>query len=1046
MPPSPLRPRGLPTRLFLFALSSLLAPFGLFAQSDGATISGRITDESDAVVQGAKVVASNASQGQNLATLSNEDGVYVLTELRPGDYQITIEKDGFRKVQLTGLTLEVQDAVSRNFKLQVGSVNESVIVAAGADELDVSSAVGTVVDQQFVQNTPLNGRTFQSLIALTPGFSLVSVGSYLAGSSTAQFSINGQRPNSNYFTVDGVSANFSILNLGQSVGGTIPAFTAEGTTGGLVAVDAMQEFRVEAASFTADSGRTPGAQISIVTRSGSNAWHGTAFEYWRNDVLDARNYFNTPPQLKPPLRQNDFGGTVSGPLLRDRLFFFFSYEGLRLLLPTTTSGSFFTAAARTNVPANMLPYMEAEPLPNGPLNSDGVTGQFSAAYSDPSRFDSYSLRTDYNVNSRVTLFGRYAHAPSVTSFRNYATLYSTIADSDAVTLGITATLSPDKVNEFRFSWGHFDSGQATTMTRFYGAIPPPPSLLAPAGYNTGNYQVEFLLQGSDAEINSGGYHDQQRQVELADSFSMSVGAHQLKFGTDFRQLTPRSGVQGGNALIFSTYSQMQQGLADLALMSGATPITARLYNYSLFAQDVWRITPAFSFNYGLRWEINTPLGSISPGRPLYAFNGIYNSEPLEMVPVKTLWHTHYGNFAPRLGAVYQVTPQTIVRGAFGLFYDLGFGGGIPGTMTSYPYKVQGPTYNDIPLDFNSPAFAPPPIPTTPMLLNPSKIALLYSVDPQLNLPLVYEWNAAVERGFGQNQSLTVTYVGSHGTRLLREDVFQNNPSGVPIIYVTHNADWSNYNSLQLQFKRRMSRGLQVLASYALARSMDTNSTDICECTTTNNIHSVNPADDYGPSDFDVRNSVSAAFAYQIPWEKKDRISTALLGNWSLFGIWRVSSPPPYSIFTLVDSPVFGYYDTRADLVPGVPLYISNSTQPNGRSLNPAAFVAPQPGQYGNSPRNGYRAYPIDQLDLAISKRFQLSSRVSLDFKAEYFNVFNHPMFAPPWATYNNRLGNPNLGGTSETLNEAYGGEDGALNPLYEVGGPRSGQLTLKLQF
>ena len=662
MQPSTDRIRGLSPRLFFFALLSLLLPFTAIAQSDGATISGRITDESDAVVQGAKVVATNTRQGLNVTTVSNEEGVYVLTELRPGDYQITVEMDGFRKVQLTGLTLEVQDAVSRNFQLQVGSVSDSVVVAAGTDELGVSSAVSTVVDQQFVQNTPLNGRSFQSLIALTPGYALASSSGSQAGNDTGQFSFNGLRSNSNYITVDGVSANFGILDLGQGVGGTIPAFTIDGTTGGLLGVDEMQEFRVQTSNFTPDTGRTPGAQISIVTRGGGNVWHGTVFEYWRNDALDARNYFDAPLLPKPALRQNDFGGTVSGPILRDSLFFFFSYEGLRLRLPETLTGNFFTAAARTAVPSSVLPYMEAARLPNGPVNPDGITAPLTVAYSSPSDFNSYSLRVDYNINNHVTLFARYAHAPSSQYGHYFSEAGNATLDADTATLGITATLGPDKVNEFRFNWSLNDFSDFGHMISAYGALAPPLSFLAPPGYNNKTYGVEMDLVGSDGQISTGGYTYQQRQFEVADTFSISAGTHQIRFGGDVRQLTPTSGQTGGDVLILSTYAQMQQGIAGTVVTYGYAPITARLYNYSLFAQDVWRITPRFSLTYGMRWEINTPFGSITPGRPLYAIDGIYTSEPLSMVPVKTLWNTRYNNFAPRVGAVYQITPQAIVRG------------------------------------------------------------------------------------------------------------------------------------------------------------------------------------------------------------------------------------------------------------------------------------------------------------------------------------------------------------------------------------------------
>ena len=1023
---------------FLFLLCPLIS-----AQTDTATLSGRITDESGATMPEVEVTATNMDSGIKTSTMTNQNRIYVAPELRPGTYEIRVQKTGFRQVVLTGLTLSVQDAVSRNFTMQIGPVNESVVVLAGTDEVNVSPAVSTVVNQQFVKNMPLNGRSFQSLLGLTPGFVLAAPNGAAGGNETGQFSINGQRANANYFMVDGVSANFSIFQLGQSVGGTIPAFTVQGTTGGLITVDAMREFRVQTSTFAPEFGRTPGAQISIVTRSGTNEVHGSLFDYLRNDAFDARNYFDAPPLPKPPLRQNDFGGTVGGPIRKDRAFFYFSYEGLRLLLPTTATGNFYTAGARTNVAPNVLPFMEAEPLPNGPVNSDGLTAQLTAAYSDPTSFDSYGIRIDYNLSHRITLFGRYNHSPSIESTHNYSELQNQSANVDSLTLGTTMIFGPNKVNDFRANWSRSDTGVWETMSRFYGAIPPPASIMYPPGYNSSTYGFLLFIGGTDAEIGNGSSVDEQRQLEFVDTFSISAGAHQLKLGGDFRRLTPTSGANSAQAFVFSSYLDLQAGLASGVTTAGGSIITARMYNYSFFAQDVWRAAPRLNLTYGLRWEINTPLGSITPGTPLYAVNGVFNSEPFGFAPAGTpLWHTHYGNFAPRIGASYQATPRTIVRGGFGLFYDIGFGGGISGVMYTFPYEIFGASNGPVPFDLSNPAFAPPPFTLTP---DANNLGYRYAVDPNLNLPVVYEWNAAVERALGQYQSLSVTYVGSHGTHLLREDALQNNPSGSPTVFATRNADWSNYNALQVQFQRRLSHGLQGLLSYTLAKASDTNSTDVCQCTYTNNIQSINVAVDYAPSDFDIRNSFAAAVSYEIPSPNWGKFSHALLRDWALYGVLHINSSPPYTVYGAAISPEFGYYYTRPNFVPGEPLYIPDSTQPNGRRLNPDAFVNPPPGQYGDVPRNDFRAYPANQTDLAVGRRFGLTERVCLFFRAEYFNVANHPMFAPPWYNYNNGVGGPNFGRTTGTLNQAYGGL-GGLSTLYQIGGPRSGQLTLRLEF
>jgi hypothetical protein len=483
-------------------------------------------------------------------------------------------------------------------------------------------------------------------------------------------------------------------------------------------------------------------------------------------------------------------------------------------------------------------------------------------------------------------------------------------------------------------------------------------------------------------------------------------------------------------------------------MSEAETITARMYNHSLFAQDVWKANSRLTLTYGLRWEINTPFGSITPGKPLYNVNGIFNSQPFGVYPVSTLWHTRFNNFAPRAGASYQATPQTIVRGGFGLFYDVGFGGGIGEGLGAYPYQTFFQGVGPVPFNLSSPAFAPPPFTPGPI----SNAVGLYAVAPNLRLPLVYQWNMAVQRALGANQAVSVTYVGSHGVNLLREDVIQNNPTGSPQIFVTRNADWSNYNALQVQFQRRMSKGLQVLASYTLAKASDTNSSDVCGCTTTNSLQNVSVAGDYGPSDFDVRHSFAAAVSYAFPSPKLDKVTHALLRDWAVYGVIHANSAAPFNIYALGSSPDFGLYLTRPDIVPGVPFYLPDPAQPGGRILNAKAFTAPPPGEQGDLPRNYFRGFPIDQTDLALSRQFRLSDRVSLFFRAEYFNLFNHPMFGPPSANFNNLLYHGGFGEITSTLNNylsgvtfgSYGG--GGLSPLYQIGGQRSGQLTLRLQF
>jgi hypothetical protein len=1003
-------------------LALCFVPVLLLAQSDTATVSGLVTDSKDAVLVGAQVRAVNVEAGTNSTAVTNRDGVYVLRDLRPGQYRLIVDNEGFQQIVLVGLILSAQDAVGRNFTMQIGSIIQSVTLTASGEKVNISPALGTVVNQQFVQNLPLNGRSFQSLIGLTPG--VVFVPENAAGSG--EFSVNGQRANANYFTVDGVSANFAAalsFYPAQTVGGTTPALTVSGGTNGLLSVDAMQEFRVQGSTFAPEYGRSP-TQISIVTRSGTDQFHGTVYDYLRNNFLDARNYFDQPPLPMPLLRQNDFGGTFGGPILRNRTFFFFSYEGLRLLLPQTAIGTFYTAAARQNVAPPYQPLMAALPLPDGPVNSDGLTAPLTVGYSDPTSLNATSLRIDHAINQHLNIFGRYNHAPSTQSMRLWSEEQTFTAHSDSATLGATFVLTSGMVNDFRANWSRNTAAQTTVLDSFHGAVPPPDSALYPSGYSSQTSQFVFIPPlpiDTDAEVRRGPlYANVQKQLNFIDNFSLTARAHQLKFGADFRHLNPFSNTDNYDLLIQThSYAGLQAGTVDSVFTTRGTQITTAINNYSFFVQDIWKASPRLTLTYGLRWEINTPMHSVTPGKPLYAVTGVFDSAPFGLAPPSTpLWHTRFDSFAPRFGATFQLTPLTVLRGGIGRYYDLGYGGNLAGTMVYFPNAAANLVSGPIPFDFTNAAFQAPPFTLVPS----SSTAYISAVDPNLKVPFTYEWNAAIQRGLGANQSISATYVGAHGDNLLRGDRVIS-PVGY-IILTTRNADWSNYNALQLQFQRRMARGLQALVSYTFAKSTDTDSDDSEGDESETTLSAINVAADLGPSDFDVRNSFSAAVSWQIPSPHWERLSDALLRNWQADGIVRISSAAPYQAFI----------HARPNFVPGVPFYLPAPGEPGGRTLNPAAFTPVPLGQEGDLPRNFFRGFPIDQTDLSLRRQFHLTERTSLFLGAEYFNLFNHPMFAVDEFT--------GFGPPTQTLNE----ELGLLNPLYQIGGPRSGQLTIKILF
>jgi len=1040
----------------------LTAPVA-FGQTETARIAGRVTDLSGAVIVGAECKITNIGTNVSTIAATNEDGIYVIPDLHPAIYRLAIQKQGFRTVLQPSLQLYVQDAVNENFTLAIGPTSESVtIVGAPLLQTD-SAAVSTVVDDQFVQNMPLNGRSFQSLIALVPGVVFTS-----QNEGAGQFSVNGQRSDANYFMVDGVSANFGSAPgccLGQSLGGAIPGFTSGGGTNGLVSVDAMQEFRIQTSSYAPEFGRAPGAQISIVTKSGTNQFHGTAFDYLRNELFDARNYFDVPPLIKPPLRQNDFGGVLGGPIIKDKTFFFFSYEGLRLRLPQTDSGVFFTASARSAVAPVFQPLVNALPLPTGPPIDpacDNITNpclaMLNAVYSNPSNINATSIRADHLLTRNVTLFARYNHAPSYDAVRNWEEVAYDHANTDTLTAGATVTITPTKLNDFRANWSRNTGTYSTALTNFDGAVVPPTSVLFPptSPYRPGISQagVTFGADGYAMDVTEGTlYQNVQRQLNFVDTFLWVLGVHQLKFGIDYRRLRPTGGAStnyfvgtgpaGFPALLLGNVGVI--GLGD------KYPYSVNINNYSLFVQDSWRITRQLTLTYGLRWEINSPPESAMSGQPLYAVQGIFDSKPIALVPGE-LWHTRFGNFAPRIGAAYQVTPKTVVRGGFGFFYDLGYGNAAGDGSGTYPYFQTNFDFlapPGVPFDLTNPAFQPLPFSTAISSVSSG----LTAVDPNLQVPLTMQWNAAVELELGANQRLTATYVGADSRRLLREDniippllVENGNPQTV---YATWNGGYAHYEALQVQFQRRMSHGLQALVSYTLAKASDVSSSDGTGFAAASVSQVVLPP--LTPSDFDLRHSIAGAFSYEIPAPAWGRAGCALLKGWALDGLVRASSAPPINVTVGNQTGFISYHLTLADVVPGQHSWIADPTQPAGRALNPAAFSLPPAGVQGNYPRNSLRSpYSIDQTDLALRRRFNLTERVKLDVRAEYFNVFNHPMFgAPGFNQPDTGLGIAGFGRVSPiTTNLALGGGGaaGGQSPLYALGGPRSAQFTVKLLF
>jgi hypothetical protein len=1056
-------------RLLTTAVVCLLLPAAVCAQSINASLTGRVTDPSKARIVGAKVcVTSSGTDIRNEAT-TNTAGEYYLPNLLPGTYRIEVEKPGFKRLIKPDVILHVQDALDIDVELTVGSASESITVEAGSPLVNPGGAtVSMVVDRTFADSLPLNGRSFQTLIMLTPGVVVTQT----AFDDQGQFSVNGQRADANYFTIDGVSANFGVtgyLPLVQAAGGALPALTVSGGTNSLVSVDAMQEFRVQTSSFAPEFGRTPGGQISIATRSGTNAFHGTLFEYFRNDVLDANDWFNgytnSPPLPKAKERQNDFGGVFGGPIIKDKTFFFFSYEGLRLRQPETQETIVPDAASRnvqTAAGIAMRPYLNAYPIPNAACIATCTPGeaQFNASYTDPSSLNAYSIRVDQIVNSKLTLFGRYDYSPSNLSQRG-PEFYNALSGSEHLsssiqtfTFGLNQLINSRISNEVRTNYSNQRVATSYTMDNFGGAVPFSNLPLFPSGFSASNSNLEFYLVGASSyELGKNGT-DEQRQINLIDNLSVVSGSHQLKFGVDYRWLSPISspsvyaqfaeftGVSSCTiAPCTETPGVALSGVSEATFVHSLQSDTLLSRNFSAYAQDTWKVTPRLTLTYGLRWEFNPAIKGKDLANQPFTVTGLNDPTTIALAPRGTpLYQTTYTNFAPRVGAAYQLSGAanwtSVIRGGFGIFYDLG-NGPMGGASSYFPFHTDvGYFLQPFPLSAHN--ATPPVLSTSP------PVGTMLAADPTLVLPRTYEWNGAFEQLMGSNQTLSLTYIGAVGRDLLRNTNLVSPNSNFGFIGATMNSATSDYQALQIKFQRRLSQGFQALASYTFSHSIDIASTDAFANYLNTPSSVANPNIDRGNSDFDIRHAFTAGVTYNLPSPGWNDIAHAALGGWSVDGFIFARSAPPVNVTSGIYFADGIALNPRPNVVPGVPLEFYAPQYPGGKILNKAAFTAVPNGQQGDFPRNFLRAFGAAQADIAFQRQFHLTERVQLHFRGEFFNIFNHPNFGPP----DNNITDAFFGYSTATLASSLGsgGANGGLNPLYQIGGPRSIQLALKLQF
>jgi hypothetical protein len=1024
-----------------FLLAALCLALVAMGQAETATISGLITDDTGAVVPGAEVKLQSVERGAVGTATTNNAGIYVFSGVQPGQYQLTVQKPGFKQVDFLGLIVNVQDHVEQNFRLQIGSVSESITVTSnGLNVNTTDGSVSTVIDRNFVESLPLNGRSFNTLLQLTPGV-VIAPSSY---ASPGQFSIAGQRTDANNFTVDGVSADFGVglgQNLGASGTGGAPAFSALGATSSLISVDALQEFRIETSSFAPEFGRTPGGQVILTTRSGTNSFHGGAFDYFRNTVMDANDWFaKRAGNPRAPEHHNDFGGFLGGPIWQDKTFFFFSYEGARLDLPQTSSITVPSEYARTSAPAAIAPYLNAYPQPSDMTIVPGVyTAPFTGTYASRATLNATSLRIDHTFNDRFSVFGRYNYAPSQLAGPEYSlsTVQTTVVNTQTLTLGVNMALSPRIADTIRGNYSTQSSGESFALDSFGGAVQPNPSLLLGSLSSHQNDSIFYALDTSYLAVGDAGT-SRTHQANIVDDLTVSVGSHQLKFGGDYRALFLNVD-SPTNYLLYevpNTQAFVSTGLVPELLPFTYLPVQFLSNALSLYGQDTWKVTAKLTLTYGLRWELD-PAPSAQGKTMLSAWENVNNPASIDLAPSgKSLWATTYGNFAPRFGVAYSLTPKGdfVVRAGAGVFYDIGVGASA-NLAFDFPNSTIG-FFQNVPVPISN---------ITPYLatisLQPPYHGSLQGSTPNLQLPRSYQWNVALEKSFGGKQAISATYVGQAGRDLIREEAIPlTNSNFVPgnVLELAVNDARSNYNALQVQYRRPLASGLQALFNYSWSHSLD-NASDDVTLGISNTV--ISGARDYASSNFDVRQSFSGALSYDLPAAAKSGPIALLTKDWSLNTVIVARTGFPFNALVFAPS-VLGVTFSRPNLVPDQPEWVSAPSAPGGKILNSNAFSVPSTPTQGTEKRNDIPGFGLTQVDFSIARKFPITERLNLQFRADAFNLFNHPNFANPLGYI--QFGSQYLQ-SEQMLNQGLSQGTG-LNPLFQEGGPRSLQLSLKMTF
>lgn len=1050
-------------RWLVTCVTAALLTVPLAAQETGS-LRIVVTDPSGAGIADADVLITDVVHGtRHIAADADDPSAYVMPGLDPGLYRLEVSKQGFSAYVIENLRLHSRSTQSLPIQLRLSSSRKDTItITAETEGVASDPSAGVSVSGQYLSNLPVNSRGFESLVALAPG--VTDAGDGPAGGIHS----NGLRSNENYYMVDGVSANTGVSGGGATgrgggpggigfggsgANGTGVATNASGNSSNLISLDAIQEMQVQTSTFAPEFGRSPGAQISISSRAGTNELHGSASEYFRNTNLNAADWFSNENGLgRGTQHLNDVGATLGGPVptMKDNTFFFLAFEGSHLEQPHTEINTVPDLAVRRRIKTSLAPFINAFPIPNGPELGVDVA-QFNTTFSTPSSWSSESLRVDRIINSRASAFLRYSRSPSNASNRGGISstansIAKTQADTQTLTGSYTWVNDDNQIHNLRMNLSRTSLQSNSFMDTYGGAKLLADSLIFPSGTDSSNGAYSLNVSGASGYSTGNQSTTTQNQLNVVFDESGIADKINAKIGVDYRLLLPTYHVRpytefvSFNGISNNTDSLLSGNAQSASVTANVTSRYPIYHNFGAYYQHARKETRYTTLTYGLRWDLN-PAPSVLSGPHLLGLDSSNN-----LTTSAPLYHTRWFNVAPRVGLATELghSPhhELVLRGGAGVFFDTGYGA-TASAFNNPPYSnTIVTTRPSFPLSSDVIAF--------PVLPPTSPYGMVSGADPSLKSPLIYEYNVTLEKHFGAGRVLSVGYLGSQGNNLLTT---KSQPgfysTSYSLLQLTSNGGKSQYNAFHAQFRQTAGHYLTAQASYTLGHATDTQSNDSGFAG-----FAIVGGPTSGNSNYDMRHSVTGTATLTVP--SPQGFLRPVLGHWYVDTVVSAHSSLPFDVQSQsidgggtscvaattrnISLCQQGFAALVRPNLTGKPLWISDPSVPGGRRLNVAAFSLPATGQ-GNEPRNALRGFNFTNADISLRKQFHATERISIQLRADAFNALNHANFANPSPLEGANLANASFGIATRMLYSGFGG-----GSVQSPGAPRSVQLSLRAQF